>query len=148
MFSIGFINDHLIEVDLVEECVGLIALGSCEERFIAHMLNWSEQEYSHHWKRALVRALASEPSALVTDMLAPTQSSHLVWWPMWRIHKEVVFHNQLLFFGKHKIEGPLIDPEQIYGLIGNYAARNDEGTPLSEWRVPVRDVETFLRLAG
>jgi len=148
MFSIGFINDPLIGVDLSEERVGLIALGNFEERFIAHTLNWSEQEHSHHWKRALVRVLAGEPSALVTDMLTPTQSSHLVWWPIWMIDSEVVFHNQLLFFGQHKIQGPLIDPEQLYELIGEYTTHNDEGTPLSEWRVSVRDVETFLGLAA
>ncbi|MGO8788436.1 MAG: hypothetical protein ACLQVL_13795 [Terriglobia bacterium] len=108
------------------------------------MWTWSGQQYVNQWKGALLRALEGKPSALITDMRTPSQSSHLVWWPMWKINCEIVFHNQLLFFGQHKVEGSHIDIELLYGFIGKRLSHNNEGTPLSEWTVPVSDVEIFL----
>jgi len=63
---------------------------------------------------------------------------------MWRANGEVVFHNQLLFFEQHGIEGPQVDIERLYGVIGARRSHTDEGTPLSEWAVPASDVITFL----
>ena len=120
-------------------------LGSHEERFVAHSWVWSEQHYVDHWKHALVRALDGTPSALVTDMQTPDQSSHLVWWPVWKSSNELVFQNQLFFFAQYKINGSCIEVEQLYGLIGEHMSHDEEGVPLSEWRVPVSDVEEFLR---
>lgn len=80
----------------------------------------------------------------MTDMWTPAQSDHLIWWPMWRTHREVVFHNQLVFFGQHRIKGSQVDVESLYGVIGERLTHTDEEVPLSEWSVPVSDVETFL----
>jgi hypothetical protein len=63
---------------------------------------------------------------------------------MWRTNGEVVFHNQLLFFEKHKIQGSHIDVELLYELVGEPSSRNEEGSPISEWAVPVSAVEAFL----
>jgi hypothetical protein len=145
MFWIGFTDEPLLDAELGEVGqVGLLKLGTHEERFVAHLEEWQRDEYAEHWRVALVRALKGVPSALVTDMWTPVQSSHLVWWPLWRIGGDLVFHNQLLFFHMHGINGPHVDIEKLFPLIGEHLSRNDEGTPLSEWRVPVADVQTFL----
>jgi len=63
---------------------------------------------------------------------------------MWKIDSEVVFHNQLLFFEQHKVEGSHIDIERLYGVIGERQRHNSDGTPLSEWAVPAAEIEMFL----
>jgi contact-dependent growth inhibition (CDI) system CdiI-like immunity protein len=55
-----------------------------------------------------------------------------------------VFHNQLFFFEEHGIEGSQIDVERLYGVVGERSSHNDDGKAISEWIVPVSDVETFL----
>ena len=146
MFWIGLTEEPLIEMEPGEQGrVGLLVLGGYEERFVAHTYTWSEHDYVSQWSAALVRALAGKASALVTDMLKPAESSHLVWWPMWRINARIVFHNQLLFFEQHGIGGPSVDIEQLYGLIGKLESHGGGGEPLSEWTVPVPDIDTFLK---
>ncbi len=145
MFSIGFTDDPLMQAELAEdERVGLLVLGDHRERFVVHMRPWFERQYVVHWHFALIRALKGKPSALITDMQTPVRSSHLAWWPMWRINSEIVFHNQLLFFAKHRVEGSRVAVKHLYEFIGNRLSHNNEGTPVSEWTVPVSDVEIFL----
>jgi len=55
-----------------------------------------------------------------------------------------VFHNQLLFFAAHKIQGPALDIESLYSFVGERQSHDVDGTPISEWTVPVSDVEIFL----
>jgi CdiI N-terminal domain len=146
MFSIGFIDERFKEAEPGEKGrVGLLVLGQHEERFIAHTLNWSESEYVHHWTVALKRALETGRSALITDLLTPSQSSHLVWWPVWKINDELVFHNQLLFFEEYNLKGSGFDVEGLYSLVSEHASYNTEGDLISEWRVPLGEVQRFLR---
>jgi hypothetical protein len=145
MFSIGFAEETLTDAEPGETArIGVLRLGSYEERFIAHLNEWHEQDYVEHWRRALARALAGRPAALVTDMLTPAQSTHLVWWPLWKIGDDLAFHNQLLFFEMHDITGSGINVEELFGLVGEHFTNNDDGEPVSEWRVPVAEVAAFL----
>jgi hypothetical protein len=145
MFSIRFADEPLMQAELDKgERVGLIVLGRQEERFAVHMGPWSKRNYIVHWSSALSRVLRGKPSALITDMRTPVQSSHLVWWPMWRINSEIVFHNQLLFFADHKVQGSRVDVKGLYEFIGNRVPHNNEGAAVSEWVVRVSDVERFL----
>jgi hypothetical protein len=145
MFWIGFTDESLARMEPGGEGrVGLLVLGNFTERFVVHFWTWSEQQYVHHWKDALIRGLDGKPSALITDMRTPSQSNHLVWWPLWRIGDEVLFHNQLLFFEQHKVQGSHIDVERLYDLVGERVSRNSEGVPLSEWIISVSEVEAFL----
>ncbi|HEY8671594.1 MAG TPA: hypothetical protein VIL63_12180 [Terriglobales bacterium] len=146
MFWIGFTDEQFLEAEPGEEGrVGLLVLGNHKERFVVHFWTWSEEQYVAHWRKALQRAMNGQPSALVTDMATPAQSSHLVWWPMWKTNSELVLHNQLLFFAKYKVAGTNISLDHLYDLIGEQKSHNDEGIPLSEWRVAVSDVEAFLK---
>jgi ABC-type histidine transport system ATPase subunit len=145
MFSIGFTEELFTDAQPGEKArIGLLRLGGYEERFIAHLNEWREQEYVEHWARALARALAAKPAALVTDMWTPAHSTHLVWWPLWKVGDDLVFHNQLFFFATHSITGDRIDVEELFVFLGKHFSRNEEGNPVSEWRVPVTQVETFL----
>ncbi len=144
MFWIGFTTEKP-PYELPEEVrTGLLMLGEHEETFVAHTDTWSEERYIEHWKLALGRVLDGRSSALVTDMRTPAQSSHLVWWPVWKADNKLVFHNQLLFFAKHNVEGEKIDIERLYELVGTHSSLNGEGLPVSEWQVAVEDVEKFL----
>jgi hypothetical protein len=146
MFWIGFTKQPLLDAEPNEEgLVGLLMLGNYEERFVSHTCAWSERDYAEQWRCALATALDGKPSALITDMRTQAQSSHLVWWPMWKVGSDVVLHNQLLFFAKHKVKGAYIEIERLYELIGEHTSTNSDGTPVSEWRVPLDDIKEFLR---
>lgn len=146
MFSIEFVDDEFVEAEPGEKGrVGRLVLNSYQEQFIAHTLTWTEMEYLEQWTSALLRAVEGKASALVTDMLTPIQSSHLVWWPMWRIGEELVFQNRLFFFKQHKIEGPTLLLERLYEMIGEHTSIDREGNPLSEWRVTLLDVQGFIK---
>jgi hypothetical protein len=145
MFWIGFIDKPLVKLEAREEGkTGLLVLGNHKEELPVHFGTWSESQYVSHWRSALFRALDGRRSALVTDMRLPSQSSHLVWWPMWRVGSSLVFHNQLLFFEQYGIHGTHLDVENLYEFTGVRLSNNKEGTPLSEWFVPVSAVEEFL----
>lgn len=145
MFWIGFTKEPLREARHGEEgLLGLLMLGSHEERFVTHTWTWSQERYVSEWRRALTQALAGKASALITDMRTPAQSSHLIWWPMWRIGNELVFQNQLFFFAKHKLKSTHIDVEHLYDLVGNHKPVNHDGVQVSEWRVAAEDVKSFL----
>jgi contact-dependent growth inhibition (CDI) system CdiI-like immunity protein len=159
VFWIGFSDEPISKVDPEEKGrVGLLLLGDHKERFVVHMDIWSKGDYVFQWKRALKRVLSGDQSALITDMHTPTTSNHLVWWPMWKFGDAVVFHNQLLFFKKHEIlwcrsperrkghsVGPSpVDVDTLYKFVGQRESQSPDGRPLSEWRVPVREIRDFL----
>lgn len=149
MFQIEFTDERLIMIRPGEKGrVGLLVLGQHKERFVAHTQTWSEEQYAEHWLLALDRVLHGEPAALITDMATPVESSHLVWWPMWKIESEIIFHNQLLFFEQHRVQGVQLNVTSLYNLIGERLSQNSEGVALSEWAVPIADVKKFLRSAG
>jgi len=149
MFSIAFTKETLTDAEPGEQArIGLVRLGNHEERFIAHLNEWRAQDYVEHWNLALERALTARPAALVTDMWTPAQSSHLVWWPLWKIGDDLAFHNQLLFFETHNITGARINVEELFALVGEHFSHNDDGEPVSEWRVPVAEVVAFLTSAS
>jgi hypothetical protein len=159
VFWIGFSDEPLVKMDPREKGkVGLLVLGDHKERFVVHLDTWTKGNYVDQWKRALKRVLNGEESALITDMHTPATSNHLVWWPMWKLGSEIVFHNQLLFFKKYKIFQDEIPQRQkrhtkvlstanvepLYKLIGQREYLSEDGMPLSEWRVPVNEIREFL----
>jgi contact-dependent growth inhibition (CDI) system CdiI-like immunity protein len=149
LFWIGFINEPLVDAEPGEMGrVGLLKLRVREERFVSHFETWSVRDYYDHWRDALLRALAGKPSALIVDMQTPARSSHLIWWPVWKVCDELVFHNQLLLFERHGIEGSHLDLERLFSLIGERKSHNAEGMPISEWYLPASDAEKFLVSRG
>jgi len=144
-FHIGFTAEKFIKAEPNEEgLVGLLVLGQHEERFPVHFYAWSMAQYVDQWNKALVRSLTGMPSALITDMATPAQSSHLIWWPMWRLDDEMVFQNQLFFFDQHGSVKQDFVIEDLFGFIGKHKAHDEDGNQLSEWVVPVSDIEFFL----
>jgi hypothetical protein len=159
VFSIGFTDEPLTRVDPKEKGrVGLLVLGDHKERFVVHMAIWSKGDYVFQWKRALKRVLSGEQSALITDMHTPNTSNHLIWWPMWKLGGDVLFHNQLLFFKKHEIRWSKnperhgrygvrpspVDVDGLYKFVGHRETLSDDGRPLSEWKVAVGEIRDFL----
>ncbi len=146
MFSIGFTQEPLSNPEPGEIArVGLLTLENSEERFVSHFCTWSEQDYSTHWRHALRIALEERPSALITDMRTPQQSSHLIWWPMWRNDKDVVFNNRLFFFSQHGVENILGGAESLFRFIGERRIHDSKNRLISAWTVPVSDIELFLK---
>ena len=145
MFCIRFTREKFFPSEPGEKGrMGLLRLGNVEERFVSHFWEWAPQKYMEHWRDALKRVLDGNPSALITDMRTPAQSSHLVWYPMWRFGDEVIFHNQLLFFKQYGLRGSRLNTQSLLSLVGKRKTHED-GVPLSEWIVPVSDIKLFLK---
>ena len=145
---IKFIGEPFVEADPGEKGrLGLLRLNEHEERFVAHTSAWSEMDYTEHWITALFRALEGKPSALITDMLLPSQSSHLVWWPMWKTGEELIFQNQLFFFNHHGVKGAILNVEHLFELLGEHQSYDEENNRLSEWHIPIYEVNEFIKKA-
>jgi hypothetical protein len=144
LFLIRFTDEPVPNVEPGEKArVGLLRLGSYEERFVSHFSVWTEPGYRDHWRDALVRALDKKPSALITDMWLPWQSSFITWWPMWLVGQKLVLQNHLFFFEQHGISDQHVNIEDLFKLIG-LRRTHDDDVPLSEWNVSVAEVQRFL----
>lgn len=145
MFWIGFTDEKLGDASL-PAIVGRLKLSYYEESFISHLLTWDEEAYYLHWHRALTRVLSGKPAALVTDMRPPDESQFLVWWPMWRIEENIVFHNQIFLYKEHGISRRL-DILDLYEYIGSRRQTDLNGREISEWVIPILEIEQFLQIS-
>jgi hypothetical protein len=146
MFLIGFTQEPLTNPEPGEIArIGLLKLGTWEERFVSHFWTWSEQDYSIHWRHTLGLALEGQPSALITDMRTPQQSSHLICWPMWRIDDDVVFNNRLFFFSHHGVESISGGVETLFKFIGQRRTHDSQNRLISAWTVPTSEIVLFLK---
>ena len=67
-------------------------------------------------------------------------ANFIKWWPAFRFDKEVKFHNQMLLLDQ--LNGPF-DLNDPYRHIPRYET-NEDGDEISEWSVPLADLEGFL----
>ncbi len=148
-FSIGFIQDTsrvTVPVHKTLEAVGEIVLGDFREAFVASLSFWTKKQYEAHWREALNRMVRNvSPSCLITEIYEPGYGHFGFWWPMWRRGHEILVHHQGLLL----MEGDEpFDPNNPYGFIQEYYRINEDGHKLSEWRVSVDEISTFLEQAG
>lgn len=64
---------------------------------------------------------------------------------MYRHGHDIIVQNQMLLL--MKIE-ERFDPNNPYRFIFEYEGMSEAGQPISEWRVSIEDVSTFLQQAG
>jgi hypothetical protein len=146
-FSIRFLPEscHEIKHDSME-VVGEIVLGEFRELFLASLSFWTKAQYEAHWREALNRIVNNvSPSAVITTMYDPAMANFIFWWPMYRQGSDVIVHNQMLLL--MEIEERL-DPNNPYSLIPEYYSMSEDGEKVSEWRISIEDVSTFLQETG
>jgi hypothetical protein len=143
-FSINLLPEPVLDVDPgVTASYGEIEIGSFRERFVASLMYWRANDYKSHWDKALERIVyQSDTSCLITSIVDPSVASHLFWWPMYRVNDVIYIQNQILFF-EHR-SSPFNERE-CFSYVSGHRTLDEDGSRISEWSVPVEDIESFLR---
>jgi hypothetical protein len=142
-FSIGLIPDPVPNLDPgVVASLGVIQIGSFQERFIASLMYWSADDYKRHWKQAIKRILhSSDVSCLITSMVNPITGNHIFWWPMYRMNGHVFIQNHILFFDQLQSQ---FDERNPFSSVTERQTIDEDGNRISEWSVQINELEEFL----
>lgn len=119
---------------------GLVVMDDFEERFLAPLDYWREDDYARQWIDGADRiASGAQSSCLVTKMHDLTSQDWLRWWALYRLDGDVVAVHERL----HLPESGHVDPDYPYSAVGEYDPGSGDDLPVSEWRVSVQDFATF-----
>jgi hypothetical protein len=122
--------------------VGEIIIGEYLERFEVSTSFWSVEDYQEHWKQAIRRVINGEDkSCLITSMYNPESANFIFWWPIYRVESEVFIQNQVLFLNDETIP---FNPRDPYASVKDRETLTEDGLPISEWVVPLLDLQHFL----
>jgi hypothetical protein len=126
---------------------GLIVLGDFSEHFSAPLTIWTENEYRRQWRDGLERLVqGTRTSCLVTAIVDPRSTEdNLELWPMWLFGDEVRVHQVVFLPGKSLVRFELADP---YAHVEVYESRSTGDFGVSEWRVSLAEVRSFLLTRG
>jgi hypothetical protein len=135
-FSIRFEDvplEYPYEDPATAAAMGVIVLGSYCEEFLASLAEWTVEEYRNHWRSSILQILrGADRAVLITTFGSPTIASHLEWWALYRVDKNVFSQNQLVFYAD--IAG-VFDVSQAVKFLKERRTKTDEGAPISEWNV-------------
>jgi hypothetical protein len=144
IFSIDFLNDAKPTAVLEELCLyGNISVGEFSERFASPVGFWRAEDYRDQWQWVLGTLEDDHPKCLVTAMRDPRLATLIEVWPVYRVEEIVFFQHRIIFCNDI---GKSADLGTIYDAIGARETRSDDGTPISEWSVPMGSIQHFLRL--
>jgi hypothetical protein len=145
-FSIAFENEPLCypyDDPATPAASGLIVLGTKREGFLASLFEWRVEDYERQWKQA-ISVLLNEKSkaALITTYGSPRFATHLEWWPMYLVDDTVFFQDHLLFYDQ--LPGQF-SVDRALSFLRDRNTVDEEGRRISEWEVPLAEVEAFAR---
>jgi hypothetical protein len=122
---------------------GLLTLGATRQGFMASLYQWSVDDYQRQWKQAIIALLRSgDKAALVTTYGSPEVATHLEWWPMYLVGQTVYFQDHFLFYDQLPRSFSM---EVAFSFLCERETVNEEGRQISEWEVPLAEVEAFAR---
>lgn len=122
---------------------GLLTLGTAREGFRSSLYQWGVEDYERQWKQALTALLNKKnKAALITSYGSPDVATHLEWWPMYLVGAIVYFQNHLLFYDKLPTRFSM---ESAFSFLPDRNTVNEEEGRISEWEVPLAEVEAFAR---
>ncbi len=146
MFSIGFTDEPLeypYDDTSIPAAPGRLVLGESTEEFLANLSLWSKLDYESHWTRELKALFEGSPkAALIVSYDDPKASSNLEIWRVYRDGEWLHFQNQLPWYSDLPKE---FEISEMSRYIDDRVVINAEGDRISEWHVPIRDIELFLR---
>ena len=118
---------------------GSLTIGDFNECFQAPLSYWDRGNYLSQWRESLSQLLNGESnSAFVTAMYDPNTANFIFWWVMYLIGENVHIQNHVLFLDELKQP---FDEHDIYKFIPARETHTEEGEPISEWVVNLRDIE-------
>jgi len=122
---------------------GLLTLGRARESFLASLYQWGVEDYERQWKQAVAVLLNKKnKAALITTYGSPEVATHLEWWPMYLVGDIVYFQNHLLFY--EQLPGRF-SMESAFSFLRDRDTVDEQGSRISEWEVPLAEVEAFAR---
>jgi hypothetical protein len=143
-FSITFLDEPLVyPYDDIKTpaAPGLLTMGNSNEGFCSSLYQWSKRDYETQWRLAINVVLKkSSKAALIVEYTGTEASSHLEWWPMYKVGDTVYLQNHLLFYNQlpepFSIERPFV-------YLRDRETTNQDGRPISEWIVRLSEIEQF-----
>jgi hypothetical protein len=124
--------------------VGRIVAGELDESFRSNLYDWDKHAYESQWLQSLERLLkGDEKAVLITSYVHQRAVSNLEWWALYRGKCDTVHvQNHLPWFDQQlKREFSVADASKF---LRDRVTVNEDGNRLSEWDVPLKDIELFV----
>jgi hypothetical protein len=123
--------------------VGRIVAGELDENFRSNLYEWDKHGYESQWLQSLERILqGDEKAVLITSYVNQRAVSNLEWWALYRGDCDTVHvQNHLPWFRQFEKEFSVADASNF---LHDRVTVNEDGNRLSEWDVPLRDIELFV----
>ena len=149
MFSIGFTDEPLeypYDDDHIPAAPGLLMLGKTSEGFLANLGKWDKKAYESQWTRELNSLVeGSSKVSLVASFAEPQDAAYIEVWPCYRDEEWVWVQNRLLSYSSLPPEFNVLE---VSRYLRDRRMVDEDGNRISEWRVALRDIETFLHRSG
>ena len=120
---------------------GEITLGHFSDEFQAPLFDWAPGDYSAQWLEAAQRLAQGAPVAVFLTHMAHPEAPYHLGWTAWRDGDRVYIQERL--FMRDQLAGDF-DPEYPEVHAGVRREVSDEGMPISQWEISMRDVIAFL----
>lgn len=141
MFNISLVSNSQTDGRL---CHGRIQLADFSEIFESSLEYWKEGDYLSQWYDGIFRVVnRKQESCLITSVTDPASANFLFWWPIYIDGLNAIFQNQVLFLDRLPSS---FDEKFPYASLKPRRSVSDEGTKISEWTVPIMDLEDWLRI--
>lgn len=142
-FDIGFIDSLDVDAETGELVgVGRLRLGEFEEEFSVPLSFWSQSEYMTQWRAAIERVVQQRlPACLITALGPPGRRAMVGWWLLYPDGAIVHVQNHILLTGEGEAE---FDEHSPFASIPEREVLSEDGTPVSEWYLPLEALEAFL----
>jgi len=145
-FSIHFTDDPVEYLDddpSIPFAVGLIRIGEFEENIVSTLYEWTKEQYESQWRDSLTRfANGADRAVLITWYVNSKESSNLEWWALYRGEAGVAhLQNHIPWYSNFNNQ---FDAENASNFLQERITQNEDGNSISEWNVPIGDIELFL----
>lgn len=148
MFSIEFTDEPLeypYDDTNVPGAPGRLVFEDSTEEFLSNLSPWDKSDYESHWRRELKKLLEGNAKvALIVSYYGKTASNMEIW-RAYRDRELVHFQNQILWYSTLP---PTFEVSKLSQYIQDRAVATAEGNQISEWDVPLHDIEAFLKQSG
>lgn len=143
MFNISF-NFPPEEYPARYETEGHIIVGTLDEDFLTPIDYWREADYLKSWSAELQSLTSGGDVAVLLTHAADTESDSLLrGFVLYRFSSEVRVQEAIFDPREHRGVADLSHPS---ALAPPYGAEGTDGQEVSEWRVPIEDIENFVSL--
>jgi hypothetical protein len=143
MFDINFITNKSSPGSETPIALAEIHLGDFREQFEVSLEYWSKGQYQRQWLEGITRIINGDSkSCLITSIYNPKYANFLCWWTLYRNYDRCYVHNGILFLEGIK---QIFDINKIYNYIETRITVNEDGDMISEWSLPIADLEVWWK---